>query len=281
MNFFVSRPVWTTHTWGRLKGKPPLSVFTISPPPWSHDHRKGREAVITFAGCFFGGNNVGFIFACAFVRGLRVKKHCVPWEAADIWVTARRCWREPERWLIGLRFRFALVAHWWLQPRRRSLMWLGTASIRTDCGLITSVTCPVPYHVVLLLHGFLTQTTSPSLILSRYFPFGQQFGFYALNPDMVPVQCVGWCGGGWNVILWGDVVPVDHLRHRTILPSCDGLDNPVVPLDDPVSARHVGAPKPKMYAPVICKLPELLTGKRGAIVGQYLCRGATLKEETL
>ena len=164
----------------------------------------------------------------------------------------------------------------------RSLMWWGTPSIRIDCELITSVTCPVPYHVVHLLHGFLTQTTSPHLNpLSRYFPFGQRVGFYALHLDIVSVQCVGWCGGGWNVILWGDIVPVDHLRHRIILPSCDGLDSPVVPLDDPIFARHVGALKPKTYTPAICKLPEPLNGKHGAIVGQYLRWGAMLKEDTL
>ena len=250
-----------------LKRLAPLSIFTISatipPPDLMITERAGRRWSPS-PGASSVVNNMGFIFAYAFIRGLRVEKHCVPWEAADIWITAWRCWREPERWLIGPRFRFALVAHWWLQPRRRSLMWRGTPSIRTDCGLITSVTCPVPYRVV---HGFFFNPDDISLLnpLSRYFPFGQRVGFYALHPDMVPVQCVGWCGGGWNIILWGDVVPVDRLRHRTILPSCDGLDSPVVLLDDPVSARHVGAPKPK--TPAICKLPELLTGKRGAVVG--------------
>ena len=107
--------LWTMHTRGRLRGKPPspFSQFSLHSPR-SHDHREGREAVITFAGCFFRRNNVGFIYACAYIHGLKVEKHCVPREAADIQVTARWYWCEPERWLIGLRFRFALVAHWWL-----------------------------------------------------------------------------------------------------------------------------------------------------------------------
>ena len=231
------------HMRGRLKGKLP-SLFTQFSPhfpliSWSQRGQGGGNHLHQVL--LRVGNNVGFIFTSAFVRSLRVEKHCMPWEAADIWVTARWCWCELEQWLIGLRFRFALVAHWWLQLRCRSQVLNVTGHtihphwLRADhfSDMSGSISC----HV--LAARFFNPDDIPLLNpLSSNFPFGQQVGFYAPHLDMVPVQCVSWRGGRWNVILWGDVVPADCLRHYTVLPGCDGLDGSVVLLDDPVSARH-------------------------------------------
>ena len=237
------------HMRGCLKGKPPLSVFMIFatlPPPLISWSQRGQ-----------GG---GDCLRRVLLRGLRVKKHCVSREAADIQVTARWCWCEPERLLIGLGFWFALVTHWWLQLCHRSQVF-NVMGHTNFSDVSSSISC----HA--LTARFFNPDDIPLLNpLSSYFLFGQRVGFYAPHPDMVPVQCIGWHGGRWNVILWGDVVPVDHLRHRTVLPGCDGLDSFVVPLSDPISARHIGTPRPKTYTPAICKLSELLTGKRGAIV---------------
>ena len=244
--------LWTMHTQGRLKGKPPPSVFTIFatlPPDLMITERAGRQWSPSLGASSGRGETTWPSSSLVLLS--------VAWESRNTVFPRRQQISESLPNSAGVNqcdgsFQFAFVAHWWLQLRR----WLQILNVTRHninphwlqadhfSDVSGSISC----------RALTARSFNPNDIpllnpLSSYFPFGQRVGFYALHPDMVPVQCVGWCDGGWNVILWGDVVPVDCLRHRTVLPSCDGVDSPVVPLDDPVSAWHVGTPK--TYAPAL------------------------------
>ena len=130
-------------------------------PSWSHDHKQGRGVVFVFVGYFFEGESRR-LHPHAYFR-LLVEVQQTLHQLGGYW-HRNHCRAD----LNSNR----LNAHY---PRNRFRHWMIIASVLqvgglwrveaphqffTDCGLITSVTRPVPYFVVHLPRGFLTQTTS-------------------------------------------------------------------------------------------------------------------------
>ena len=161
--------LWTMHTRGRLKGTPPLRFHNFRHcPSWSHDHCEGREAVIAFAGCFFEDGGTTWASSSLVLSS-------AVWESRNTASPGRLLISESLPDGAGVnQSDGSLVSDSdsLLSPTggcncvtgRRSLMWRGAPSTRTNCGLITSVITSVSCRA--LASRFLTQTTSPSLILS-------------------------------------------------------------------------------------------------------------------
>ena len=98
---------------------------------------------------------------------------------------------------------------------------------------------------------------------------------------MVSMQRVSWHGARWNVILWGDVVPIDRFQYWTILSSCNSLNGPMTSFHNSVSTWWVGTPKPQMHVPIPHKFSKVFTRECGVIVGQYFHQWASLEENIL
>ena len=93
-------------------------------------------------------------------------------------------------------------------------------------------------HVSLFIHPF------------SHLWFGERVIFITFYLDMVSMQCVSRHGSRWNVILWGDVVPIDCLQYWTILSGCDSFNGPMTSFHNSVSTRWVGTSKPQMHVPI-------------------------------
>ena len=130
---------------------------------------------------------------------------------------------------------------------RRSFILRGIPSICTDCGLLTWVMWLILNLVVHLLCGLLTQRMCPTPCIIWFNGRGA-----ALMPylDTVPMKCISWSCGRWEVVLRCDIIPIDYLWYRALFSGHNGFDASVTPFCYAISGRCIGALKSQVYSPV-------------------------------
>ena len=119
------------------------------------------------------------------------------------------------------------------------------------------------------------------ILPSSHLWFRERVIFNTFYSDMIFMQHISLHGARGNVILWGDVVPIDRLQYWTILSRCDSLNSPMTSSYNSVSTRWVGTPKPQMHVLIPRKFSKVFTSECSVVVGQNFHQWASLEENIL